>query len=104
LYVYARGDIPLEDRRSIVERSGGATQASLNLTYWGPGDEWLNAPTGIEIDIVYFDAAWMEDQIARVVEKRQASLGYSTCFWDTIRHSIAFSDRRNCVGAHHYRR
>ncbi len=24
LYVYTRGEIPLDDRRSIVERSGGA--------------------------------------------------------------------------------
>ena len=62
LYVYSRGDIPLETRCSIVEQTGGATQSSLNLNYWGRGDEWLNAPTGIEIDIVYFDASWMEEQ------------------------------------------
>lgn len=92
LYVYTRGDIPLEARYSIVAQTGGATQSSLNLNYWGVGDEWLNAPTGLEIDIVYFDAPWMEDQISRVVEKHQASLGYTTCFWYTIRQSIVFSD------------
>jgi hypothetical protein len=94
LYVYTRGDIPLESRCAIVECTGGATQASLNLNYWGPGDEWLHAPTGIEIDIVYFDAAWMEGQIARLVEGHQASLGYTTCLWHTIRNSIVLSDPR----------
>ena len=94
LYVYTRSEIPLEERISIVERSGGASQSSLNLNYWGPGDEWLNAPTGIEIDIVYFDAVWMEDQISQVIEKHQASMGYTTCFWRTIRHSIVFYDSR----------
>jgi hypothetical protein len=92
LYVYTRGEIPLENRVSIVERTGGASRSSLNLNYWGPGDEWLNALTGIEIDIVYFDAAWMEDQISRVVESHQASMGYTTCFWHTIHQSIVFFD------------
>lgn len=95
LYVYTRGNIPLQARRSIVERTGGATQSSLDLTYWGPGDEWLNAATGIEIDIVYLDAHWIEDQIARVVDKHQASLGYSTCFWLTIRQSTVLYDPRD---------
>jgi hypothetical protein len=94
LYVYTCDDIAIETCRSIVERSGGATRSSLNLNYWGPGDEWVNAFTGIEIDIVYFDAAWMENQIGRVVEKHQASLGYTTCFWYTIRQSLIFFDPR----------
>jgi hypothetical protein len=94
LYVYTQGAIPVETRRSIVDRSGGAAQASLDLNYWGPGDEWYHAPTGIEIDIVYFDAAWMQDQIDRVIDRHQASLGYTTCFWHTVRHSILLHDRR----------
>jgi len=92
LYVYTRGDIPLEKRQKIMESSGGATKSNLNLNYWGLGDEWLNAPTGIEIDIVYFDALWMQDQIARVIDKHQASLGYTTCFWYTVRQSSLFYD------------
>lgn len=92
LYVYTRADIPLSERQSIVERSGGASQASLGLTFWGPGDEWIDAATGIEIDLVYFDAAWMESQINWVLRDYQASLGYSTCFWYTVRHSQAFYD------------
>jgi hypothetical protein len=92
LYVYTRGDIPLEARRAIVERTGGATRSNFNLNYWGAGDFWVNAPTGIEMDIIYFGTTWMEDQISRVVERHQASLGYTTCFWYTIRQSILFFD------------
>lgn len=92
LYVYTRGDVPLAARRTLVERAGGARETNIGLEYWGPGDEWLHAPTGIEIDIVYFDARWMEEQIGRVVEQHQASLGYSTCFWHTVRQSIVFHD------------
>ena len=92
LYVYTHGDIPVEERRSIVERSGGAAQASLDMTYWGLGDEWIHAPSGIEVDIIYFDAVWMEEQITGVVEKHRSSLGYTTCFCYTVRNSIIYSD------------
>lgn len=92
LYIYTREDIPLEARKAIVAQSGGASRADLNLNYWGPGDEWMNATTGIEVDIVYFDATWMEEQITRVVEKHQASMGYTTCFWHTIRQSNIYFD------------
>jgi Domain of unknown function (DUF4037) len=92
LYVFTRGEIPLKIRESIVDRAGGATQSSLDLNYWGMSDEWIHTPSGLEIDVTYFDAAWMENEIARIVEKHRASLGYTTCFWHTIRHSILFSD------------
>ena len=92
LYVYTRGDIPLEDRQSIVDRSGGASQVNLGLNFWGPGDEWFNAETGIEVDLVYFDTLWMEGQINQVIQQHQASLGYTTCFWHTIRQSRVLHD------------
>lgn len=99
LYVYTRGNIPLEVRESIVQRSGGASRSDLNLNYWGPGDEWINAPTGIEVDIVYFDAAWMEEQITRVMNQHQASMGYTTCFWHTIRQSNIYFDPHHWLAA-----
>jgi len=92
LYVYTRADILLAERQSIVDRSGGASIANLGLNYWGPGDEWFHADTGIEVDIVYFDSLWMENQIKRVVYEHQASLGYTTCFWYTIQHSRVLHD------------
>lgn len=92
IYVYTRGDIPLEARRAVVEQSGGASQANLMLDYWGPGDEWYHAPTGIEVDVIYFDAAWMESQVDRVLVQHQPSMGYTTCLWHTVRQSLALSD------------
>ncbi len=94
LYVYTRSDIPLPARQAIVDRAGGATKADLGLTHWGPGDEWLDTATGIEVDIIYFEARWMEGQIQRVWCEHQASLGYTTCFCYTIRHSQIFFDPR----------
>ncbi len=99
LYVYTRGSISLAERAEIVTRAGGASRADLGLEYWGPGDEWFHAPSGIEIDLVYFEAAWMESQIRRVLDEHQGSLGYSTCFWYTLRSSQLLFDRQGWYGA-----
>ena len=92
LYVYTQSAVPLSERQAIVTASGGASRANLGLEYWGPGDEWYHAPTGLEIDIVYFDCVWMEQQLAAVLELGQASQGYTTCFWHTVAHSISLYD------------
>jgi hypothetical protein len=92
LYVYTRSDIPLDVRQQIVEHSGGASRADVGLNYWGPGDEWFDAASGIEVDMVYFEAAWMEDQIQRAMRDHVPSLGYSTCFAFTMHHSQIFYD------------
>ena len=92
LYVYITSVIPLRDRAAIVEKLG-ATRADLNLQFWDLGDEWYDAETGIEVDVIYWHTSWIEDQLDRVLVEHQASMGYSTCFWHTIRNSLILYDR-----------
>jgi hypothetical protein len=99
VYVFTRDDIPLEARREIVGRAGGATRADVGLSFWGPGDEWFHRPTGMKVDIVYFDADWMAGQLDRVLVRHEASLGYSTCFWHTIRGLVPLRDPRGWLAA-----
>jgi hypothetical protein len=95
LYVYTSSEIPVEVRIEIMEMTGGSSWASMGLDFWGPGDEWFDAETGIEVDMVYFDVQWMEDQIRRVMQDHQASMGYSTCFPFTVRNSQVFYDPKD---------
>jgi hypothetical protein len=69
------------------------------MRYWGPGDEWLSAATGIHVDAIYFDAGWMEAQVERVLVRHEASLGYTTCFWHTVRGSTMLEDPRGWFAA-----
>jgi len=92
LYVYTRSEIHLSQRTALVEKSN-AVRADLDLRFWDLGDEWFDAATGIEMDITYWDTAWIETQIERVQAQHQASLGYTTCFWHTIRNSLVLYDR-----------
>lgn len=92
LYIYLTKEIPLEARQKIVDDLGASRQ-DLNLTFWDCGDEWIHRDTGIEVDIIYWDPTWIEDQIVRVIDHHQASVGYTTSFWHTIKNSKILFDR-----------
>jgi hypothetical protein len=92
LYVYTDRELPLAAQSALIEQFGGATRADLNLPYWGGVNEWIDTATGIAIDCMYFGAAWIEEQITRVFEMHQPSLGYSTCFCRTVQQSRVLYD------------
>ena len=92
LYVYTKSDISLADRLEILKQSGGASRKNVGLNYWGSGDEWFHAASGIEIDVIYFDVKWVVKQIENVIDHCIARLGYTTCIWHTIRTSVILHD------------
>jgi predicted nucleotidyltransferase len=92
LYVYSNEIVPLSTRRSIVEQLG-AIKADLNLTFWDLGDEWIDLETGIEVDIIYWNQAWIEEQIEYTLINHQGKMGYSTCFWYTVLNSKILFER-----------
>lgn len=92
LYVYSSETIPLELRRDLVGQSG-SRKSDLNLTFWDLGDQWIDLKTGIEVDIIYWDKTWIQEQIDRIFLFQQANVGYSTCFWHTVLNSSVLFDR-----------
>lgn len=93
LYVYSPQTIPLSLRQALVADLG-ASRTDLNLQFWDLGDEWFDAKTGIEVDIIYWDPVWIEGQLFRLWREHQASLGYTTCLWHTVRASQVLFDPR----------
>ncbi len=98
LYVYTSALIPLAERAALVEAAGGASRADMNLDYWDLGDEWFDARTGIEVDVMFWEPAWIENMLQRVLVQCQASLGYSTSHWHTILVSQVLFDRTGWFG------
>lgn len=92
LYVFTSDEIPLASRQALVAASGGASRADLGLDYWGPGDQWFDASSGIEVDIVYFDGRWFEQELNRLLQLHQPAAGYSTCFWHICRTAKSLHD------------
>jgi len=92
LYVYAPVVISLAARQALVADMG-ASRADLDLRFWDLGDEWYDAQTGIEVDVIYWEPARIEGYLDRVWRQHQASMGYTTCHWYTVRHSRSLYDR-----------
>ena len=92
LCVYTTGPVSIEARSAIVSLRGAA-RADLNLQFWDPGDEWFDLPTGVEVDVIYWDTRWIKDQIDRLLVRNEASTGYTTCFWHSVQTSFILFDR-----------
>lgn len=91
LYIYAPVAIDLDTRRAIALTF--ATHFELDQRFWEPGDAWRTLAPATLVDLMYRSPAWIEAQLARVLEQHEPSIGYSTCFWYNVRHSHILFDR-----------
>lgn len=94
LYLYSGAEISLDARREIIAQVGGALRADIGQNYWGASDNWVDAASGIEVDTMYFETVWLEEQVRRVMDEHQPGMGYSTCFCYTIQQSCVYYDPR----------
>jgi hypothetical protein len=90
LYVYSDREIAAEARRVWLAPCCGGME--WDNRFWEPGDEGELAD-GVAIDIMYRRFDWIEDMLARVVERCEASVGYTTCFWANLLASRVLFDR-----------
>lgn len=98
LYIFCNSIIPPEERKRIAELRG-YTQGDFNLQYWDTGDEWFDAPTGVEVDEMFWSLDWLEEQVVKVLDRYEASTGYTTCFWHTARQMDILFDRNGQLKA-----
>ncbi len=97
LYVYATPEISGADRARIARV--GASRSEIDNRFFEPGDEWVDAATGVTVDVMFRDPSWIEEQLARVLVRHVASVGYSTCFWYNVRSSELLFDRHGWLAA-----
>ncbi len=90
LYVYQHDEIPPEARAAIA---GNTDALELDNRFWEPGDEWVDAETGIHVDVMYRAPAWIDEQLDRTLRRHEAWVGYTTCFWHNVLTSQILFDR-----------
>lgn len=100
IYIYTQTDLSRETRYGIGREFADTVQI---IDFWGPGMEWVDRETGMHMDIVFFGAEWMADQVERVLTRHEAGLGYTTCFWHTMRVSRPVYDRQGWLARLHER-
>ena len=91
LYVYIHEDIPVSDRMNVA--SPFTDDAEFDNRFWGTADSWHDATSGIRIEGLYWWVSWIESEVERVLRRREASVGYSTAFWHSIRNGRILFDR-----------
>ncbi|MBU0710576.1 DUF4037 domain-containing protein [bacterium] len=92
LYILSDQIIPLERRYNIIQKFN-PSRSNLNLSFWDPGDEWIDGMSGIEVDMIYWRKSWIEDQINKILTLYRANIGYSTSFWFTMKNMKVLFDR-----------
>lgn len=100
IYVYPQVDIPAEARLGIGREFADDVQI---VDFWGPGLEWNDPQTRLHVDVIFFTTGWMEAQMERLWSGHQASMGYTTCFWHTVRVSRILFDREGWFARLHER-
>lgn len=95
--VYINDEIPVCEREVIVKEF--ADYMEIDNQFWGLGDEWKLRNSEKVIDIIYLDMKWIKDYLERVVERYEASVGYTTCFWHNIIDSKVIFDRNRKLEA-----
>ncbi len=101
LYVYGKSVVPVEDREIIARKFafGGDPTVQLDNRFWEPGDEWVEASSGVAFDIMYRTTEWIAGRLDAVLVRHEPSLGYTTCFIHNVRHSECLFDRNGFYAA-----
>ena len=93
LYVYADPPVSLSDRAGIAADFARPGTAEVGNAFWEPGDEWLDAGTGFGVDVMFRSPTWIEGELDCVLNRHEASVGYTTCFWHNVRYAVPLQDR-----------
>ncbi|HSN89858.1 MAG TPA: nucleotidyltransferase domain-containing protein [Anaeromyxobacteraceae bacterium] len=95
LYVYAASPVPLPARAAVAS----GPRVEVGNLFFEPGDEWIDAATGVHVDAMFRELRWAEDEIDRVLVRCEARIGYSTAIWHNVRTCLPLFDRRGWLAA-----
>ncbi|MBI6872395.1 DUF4037 domain-containing protein [Clostridium aciditolerans] len=95
--VYINSDISVFEREIIAKEF--ADYMEIDNQFWGPGDEWKLRNSEKAIDIIYLDMKWIKDYLEKVIDRHEASVGYTTCFWHNVIDSKIVFDRNGQLSA-----
>lgn len=90
LYIYPSRELTMDERSHYADIDAVGRQI---IDFWGSSDNWIDSQTGVEVDAMYFTTDWMEEQLARILDRHEAWMGYTTAFWYTIQISESLFDR-----------
>lgn len=103
LYVYLKEELSTEKRRSILKKY--CSYMEIKNNFWEEEDD-CTMSSGIDIELIYRRIEDIEGNLGYVVDGKNPSMGYTTCFWDNLINSeiLYDEDRRLTELVSRYRR
>ncbi|BCN31786.1 DUF4037 domain-containing protein [Anaeromicropila herbilytica] len=89
--IYLNKEISLEIRKQITDKY--CSYMELNNTFWETEDDGMLRDDKIAIELIYRDYRLLDTMLERTLVRCEADIGYSTCFWANLLHSIILFDK-----------
>lgn len=99
IYVYAKGPIPLSQRKEILSQY--FRHIEYQNSYWEEEDDGILI-NGTEAEIIYRDIDFIDNQMADIFTYHHKNLAYSTCFAFNILNSKIIYDKHNIMARYQY--
>ena len=77
LYLYLKSELSVEKRHQFILEI--SSYSEVNNQFWETEDCLILKDSGIKVELIFRSYSWMENELKRVLEEFQASVGYSTC-------------------------
>jgi hypothetical protein len=97
LYVYTTAEVPVAFRAVLAGHH--SIRSEIDNRFWETGDEWDDTLADVHVDIMYRSPAWAENELASVLDRHEARLGYTTCIWHNTLTSQSLFDRTGWFAA-----
>lgn len=91
LYVYLNAELPADERKAAVSQV--SSDFEIDNRFWETEDCFVVTETGIKVELMYRGIDWMREQLERVLDRHEASVGFSTCFVHNYLSSRILFDR-----------
>lgn len=97
LYVYAE-EPPPASARVAVAAALEAGEIEVDNRFWETEDDWGDGATGLGVEVIYRSPDWIAGELNWVLVRHEASVGYSTALWRSVRASEALVDPTGWYG------
>ncbi len=94
-YLFVEQTPALEFRNQLVQRLSDRYEVGEH--YFGDGDEYWATDIQTELDVMFFNRGWFEDNIRGVWQRYQAANGYTTCFAYTMQKLVTLRDEHGWI-------
>ncbi len=92
VYIYLSKALSEEKRKNILEEYCQYMEYSNN--FWELEDDGI-MNNGVEIELIYRSLDFLPDVLSNLFDRKNASIGYTTCFYDNLIDSKILYDRNS---------